>query len=213
MIRSWKHSNFRSFSQEGEDLVLTRFLDISKPGFYIDVGAHHPFRFSNTALLYENGWTGINIEPTPGAIHAFQKLRPRDINLACAISEQESKKTFFEFDESALNTFDFGRAQVIQREKLYKLKSEVIVDTIPLSKIIQKYAAKKTVDLLTIDVENYEMNVLKSIDWKVSQPRVIMIETLGYDLTNIGDSTVHQFLEELGYKIKARTFNTSFYFL
>ena len=42
-----------SYSQEGEDLILQRIFHNQKDGFYIDVGAHHPFRFSNTALLYK----------------------------------------------------------------------------------------------------------------------------------------------------------------
>jgi len=33
---------FKSYSQEGEDLILTRILCEKKEGFYIDVGAHHP---------------------------------------------------------------------------------------------------------------------------------------------------------------------------
>lgn len=41
----------QSFSQEGEDLVLSRFFDGQESGFYIEVGAHHPFRFSNTYLF------------------------------------------------------------------------------------------------------------------------------------------------------------------
>src|SRR5690348_6482057 len=51
----------RSYSQEGEDLILARLLENTPSGLYVDIGAHHPFRFSNTRLLYERGWHGINI--------------------------------------------------------------------------------------------------------------------------------------------------------
>ncbi|MEA2065142.1 MAG: SAM-dependent methyltransferase, partial [Patescibacteria group bacterium] len=37
-----------SYSQEGEDMILKRIFESQKNGFYIDVGAHHPKRFSNT---------------------------------------------------------------------------------------------------------------------------------------------------------------------
>ena len=53
-----------SFSQEGEDLLIDRMFDGQSVGFYVDVGAHHPTRFSNTYLLYLRGWRGINIDAT-----------------------------------------------------------------------------------------------------------------------------------------------------
>ena len=51
-----------SYSQEGEDMVLKRIFDKQTKGFYIDVGAHHPKRFSNTYNFYLKGWKGINID-------------------------------------------------------------------------------------------------------------------------------------------------------
>ncbi|WP_211321611.1 hypothetical protein [Pedobacter cryoconitis] len=54
----------RSYSQEGEDMIYRSCFENRKhyKGFYIDVGAHHPYRFSNTVHFYQNGWRGINIE-------------------------------------------------------------------------------------------------------------------------------------------------------
>jgi hypothetical protein len=50
-----------TFSWEGEDVLTYKisrdYLGIEK-GFYVDVGAHHPFAFSNTHLLYQSGWRG-----------------------------------------------------------------------------------------------------------------------------------------------------------
>ena len=71
----------RSYSQEGEDMLLDRFLEDRSVGFYVDVGAHHPKRFSNTYRLYCRGWRGLNIDANPGSMTLFQKLRPRDINV------------------------------------------------------------------------------------------------------------------------------------
>ena len=38
----------KSYSQEGEDMVLNRYFQGKNSGFYVDIGAHHPKRFSNT---------------------------------------------------------------------------------------------------------------------------------------------------------------------
>jgi len=67
-----------SCSQAGEDLLI-RFLfgtlGIERPT-YLDIGAYHPWRFSNTALLYVRGSCGINVEAEPDALAAFDKHRP-----------------------------------------------------------------------------------------------------------------------------------------
>ena len=70
------NSPVEAYSQEGEDLILKRYFGSQKKtGFYVDIGAHHPFRFSNTALLREMGWTGINVEPSPDLIENFYKFK------------------------------------------------------------------------------------------------------------------------------------------
>ena len=96
----------KSFAQEGEDLLITKLLYGKAEGFYIDVGAHHPLRFSNTYLLYKKGWRGINIDPSQGGMSAFELQRPRDINLELAVGKKSGALTYFQFVDSALNTFD-----------------------------------------------------------------------------------------------------------
>ena len=58
------------YSQEGEDMILGKIFSGQKHGFYVDVGAHHPLRFSNTYLFYLKGWRGINIDAMPGSMVA-----------------------------------------------------------------------------------------------------------------------------------------------
>lgn len=74
-----------SYSQNGEDRVLWRYFERQRNGFYVDIGAHHPFRFSNTALFYEANWRGINVDAMPNSMKAFNKYRKRDVNLESAV--------------------------------------------------------------------------------------------------------------------------------
>jgi hypothetical protein len=72
-----------SYSQSGEDVIVKFIFDcigISKPT-YLDVGAHHPYYISNTALFYESGSIGINIEPDPLLFKEFLNHRKNDIKL------------------------------------------------------------------------------------------------------------------------------------
>jgi len=68
-----------SFAQEAEDLVLDRMFPDGCPNIYVDIGAHHPFRFSNTYIFYRRGWRGTNVDANPGSIHAFRGWRRRDV--------------------------------------------------------------------------------------------------------------------------------------
>jgi hypothetical protein len=83
-----------SYSQEGEDMLLERFLEHRHSGFYVDVGAHHPRRFSNTYRLYRRGWRGLNIDANPGSMALFRHVRPRDINIEAAVSSVPQQLTY-----------------------------------------------------------------------------------------------------------------------
>jgi len=68
------------YSQGAEDIILASIFGNREKGFWVDVGAHHPQRFSNTYLFSLKGWTGINIDALPGSMAIFKKMRPNDIN-------------------------------------------------------------------------------------------------------------------------------------
>ena len=93
----------KSYSQEGEDLILKRIFGEKKNGFYVDVGAFHPFWISNTNIFYKNGWNGVNIDAMPSSMALFDKFRPRDINLECPISDENKILTYCGFNDPALN--------------------------------------------------------------------------------------------------------------
>lgn len=84
--REYRRENY---SWEGEDILVNKLMrdlfGIQK-GFYVDIGARHPFVLSNTALLYSQGRRGINIDAMPGSMALFETHRPEDINLEIAIA-------------------------------------------------------------------------------------------------------------------------------
>ena len=72
-------SNF-SVAQFGEDIFISRFFAQKRGGFYVDAGAFHPKRFSNTYVLRKYfGWRGINIDASQEAIALLTKFAPDDI--------------------------------------------------------------------------------------------------------------------------------------
>jgi FkbM family methyltransferase len=198
----------KSYSQEGEDLILKRMLGEKKSGFYVDVGAHHPKRFSNTYLFYQMGWRGINIEPNPGALALFKKYRPRDINLDCGVSDVQGQLLYYITNESALNSFCRELAEKRTSQKNYNIVDKKLINVYRLSTILAANIPNNTlIDFMSVDVEGYDINVLKSNDWSQFRPNLLLVE----DLTFSFESGIHKFLTEQQYKIWAKTLNTVFY--
>lgn len=201
------------YSQDGEDVVLYSFYEANPEykGFYVDIGALHPFRFSNTQLFYEKGWRGINIDATPGSMKEFEKYRPEDINIEIGISNEAKDLIFYSFKEPALNSFN----KEISKERISKgweLDKEIIVKTQSINDVLAKYiSSNKTIDFLTIDVEGLDFEILQSLDWMKYAPKFLLVEELNYvnkDIIGYEKSDMYQFLNSMGYVIIGRTKRT-----
>lgn len=178
-------------------------------GFFVDVGAHHPVRFSNTYYFYKKGWRGINIEPTPTVMRSFKLLRSRDINLNLGVASTKDTLTFYCFNEPALNTFSKeAAARVSEAPNPYKIIKELKVEVVPLSEILDKHVPAGTkIDLLTIDVEGLDFEVLQSNNWEKYKPEYLLVED-NTDLAEVSASKVYQYLTNMGYKTIAKTLRT-----
>lgn len=196
----------RSYSQEGEDLVLSRLLDDVAIGFYVEVGSHHPFRYSNTYLFYRRGWKGICIDPLPNSKALFYKWRPRDLALEFGVSATSSNMKYYLFNEPALNTFDPLLAKERDGLRNYKIMEAIDVPTLPLSSILDAHlSANQIIDFLSVDVEGLDLQVLQSNDWHKYRPRFVVAECLKSDLVSINDDPVVRYLASVGYKAYAKT--------
>jgi len=198
------------FSQEGEDLVLFRIFNDQREGFFVDIGAHHPKRFSNTFFLYRLGWRGINIEPNPDVKRLFDDIRPEDINIETAIGNDESESTFYMFQEPALNTFSQSLAEQYERSG-QKLMGKKTIKTRKLSSVLDEHVNNRHIDFMSIDVEDYEMSVLESNNWIKYRPKILLIEILDFDVNHPEKYPIHNFVVNKGYSMCAKTYNTVFY--
>ena len=199
----------KSYSQEGEDMILLRAIGDKNDGFYIDVGAHHPTRFSNTKHFYDKGWRGINIDPLPQSKNLFDKKRPRDINLETAVGKA-GKLTYHMFDESALNTFDEKMVNKHKNQKTpHKVVSTKKVTIKPLSTILKKHMPKNTtIDFMSIDVEGKDLEVLQTNDWARYKPTHILIECHGYGCIDLDKDKKVKYLSKYGYTPIAKSIST-----
>lgn len=213
LLRNTRYSKpSPSFSQEGEDMVLSRIFNDKNTGFYVDVGAHHPMRFSNTYSFYKRGWQGINIEPNPDSFHLFTKYRPRDINLNCGIARNKGHLEYYMFDEPALNTFD---GEVLKSRILntaYKHTQTLNVEVSPLVDVLKQHVPNDfKIDFLSIDVEGLDLEVIKSNDWAKYRPSLVLVEQLDLEDIEDLDFELHHYMKSIDYVLFAKTFNTLFY--
>lgn len=197
------------YSQAGEDAILYaifKYVIRKEKGFYVDVGAYHPKKASNTLLLYREGWQGINIEPNPELIREFFKHRKRDINLQIGISASASQSKYYMLKSiPSMNTFSYENLERLG------LKNEISgilqLETIPLGEVFTRHIPGQEIDLLNIDTEGYEMEVLSSNDWDRFNPKVISVEQNELQtLEDVLHSEVNSFLEKKGYVAVAKNF-------
>jgi FkbM family methyltransferase len=201
----------RCYGQDGEDLILNRLLEGQSIGFYVDVGAHHPVRFSNTYLFYQRGWRGINIDAMLGSMRKFNKVRPRDINIECGVAGASGKLMYHRFNEPALNTFDAAEAEH-KNKPPYQVVDIVEVAVERLDDLLARHLpVGQQIDFLSVDVEGKDEEVLRSNDWNHYRPRYILAETLRTDMLNLTSCPVVQFLKGVGYTPVAKAYNTSFF--
>ena len=164
----------KNYSVFGEDKFIERYFRNKPKGFYIDVGCYHPLDGNNTQLLYKKGWNGINLDINYYSIELFNFLRKGDINIHSGISNKKNRLTMYYRKEiNMLNTLDEKIAKMNFRNG-YK-KKNIQVNT--LNYFISKYFKKlDMIDFMNIDVEGVELNVLKSLNFKIYKPKLICVE-------------------------------------
>ena len=185
------------------------FGDEKYQGFYVDVGAYHPFKYSNTFYFYRKGWSGINIDADDRFFKLFNFFRKRDKNLNMALGLKKKKRLFYIFEDAAFNTFDeklaksllkSGRSKLLKKKKLKTLGLEEILD--------ENLKSGQKIDFISIDVEGLDLEVLKSNNWDKYAPRVVLVENL-QDQKRIKE--IENFLKKKDYFLSSQVFNTGIY--
>lgn len=175
-------------------------------GFYVDVGAHHPFFYSNTFHFYSKGWSGINIDAVPGSMKPFVELRPRDVNLEACVGTPGRWVEFCIFEEQTLNTMDAEVASKLVQDNRSRLLSRQKLQTQSLAQILESHVPRgQPIDFLSVDVEGADLEVLQSNDWDAFRPEFIVVESHGTELLKIHEVPVAGFLAAHNYTPVAAT--------
>jgi len=205
--KAYRHE---SYSQCGEDLIIDfifNTIGISHPT-YIDIGAHHPFRFNNTAIFYNKGCKGINVEPDPYLYNEFKRIRKRDTNLNIGVGGNNSILEFHKMSVPALNTFSSEEALRLQEKFGYAVLEKMQINVETIKEIISKYHQNVFPDFLSLDVEGMDDEIIRSIDFDNKYPSVICTETLTFENDGTGKKNLEiiDYLKSKDYMVYADTY-------
>ena len=199
----------KQYSKNSEDKFLLKFFKGKLNGTYIDIGAFHPYRFSNTYLLHHKGWNGLNIDINKKSIDLFNIARPNDINLNMAVGHTNKKQTFYYKKElHPMNTLNKDFAKVFIDK--YIKKKQIMTYTFDF--ILKKFFHKKKVDLLDIDAEGGEYDIIKKINFKKVKFNLILIEITDFNTKSKENARkIRNLLTKYGYKYLKSFGETSVY--
>jgi len=210
----------RSFSSDGEDLIMNKIFYNKRKGYYVDIGAFAPIRFNNTFLFYLRGWRGVLIDPRPGFRFWARVIRPRDEVFNIGIDPDlkgniRNKKLYIYDSYPDNNTMSEERVaknlEVLDRKHSDELNLRfagfeyIINNSIILKNNID-------IDVLNIDIEGFEYEVIKSIICDIRiLPKVICVEQISMDCKNVLQTNIYKTLSNNGYILLSKTMLSSIY--
>ena len=189
----------RTYSQEGEDIVLNTLFGYDRPGIYVDIGAHDPVAWSNTKKFAELGWWGLNIDPMPGTAERFRRQRPRDICLEAAIDiGAKTELSYWIFDTEPRWNCLAPSAPLNHRDgRVFRPDRHMAVPTLTIAAALEQ-ANLPSVDLVNLDIEGGEEYILRHWPWQRYVPTAICVEIIGMPAAELAHTPLTAFLADHG---------------
>lgn len=174
----------KSYSKGNLDDTLQKYLNYSN-GFFIEAGANNGLTQSNTKYLEKYlKWEGLLIEPIPQLAKKCKINRP-----GCKVENYALVSKDFEDEEVVMHYADLmslvkGGLKNVEDEKkhidlacdIQQIESyEIRVKATTITNLLDKYRPDK-IDFFSLDVEGYELEVLKGLDFSRYRPKFLLVE-------------------------------------
>jgi FkbM family methyltransferase len=208
--RATPASEREKMTAEGNvDLIVHEtFFRGQKHGNLVEVGAARPDFLSIGASYRSRGWNVIAIEPNPQFCAAHRALGHKIFQYACS-DENADNVQFFVADwhgheylggEVSFESFSSLGVRGEYAAMLTNIKgpkpdlTTIRVQVRRLDTILAQHAPDvKDIDILAVDVEGWELNVMRGLDIPKYRPKVVILENL------FDDAGYVSFMKDSGY--------------
>lgn len=154
-------------------------------GIFIEVGATDGYTESNTYYLEKfRGWKGLLIEPIPALYKRCIKERPNLKVFNCALVANDYRYKTVVMKMGYLMSTVKGALKEAEAEHLKRARyfhgtnaKEIKVPARTLNSVLEE-ADVSHIDFLSLDVEGYELSVLRGLDFNKYKPVFMLIECL-----------------------------------
>lgn len=173
-----------TYSQAGEDIIMNLILE--RLGLvevsYLDIGTNHPKKFNNTYLLYKRGYRGVCVEPNPKLAHTIKRTRPKDITLNVGLSSgEEYEADFYVLSTDTLSTFSKEDAEKLNAEGTFTITQKISIQLKNINNIVKENFGGKTPTIVSLDVEGWNEEIIRSFNFNTYKPEIFCIETTYFE--------------------------------
>lgn len=216
-IRAWKRRLYESLgnprysrpSLNDLDRKLAAYLDFDD-GFFIEAGANDGYQQSNTYYLERmRGWRGVLVEAIPELYERCKRERPNAAVYNCALVDGAFAEPTIEMHFAHLMSVAAG-AMKSEDEMAHHIQSgleiqridrsyTVQVPTRTLQSILDEQPQPLQIDFFSLDVEGFELNVLKGMNLDEYRPRYVLVEARYFDEVDAYLSGWYERVEQLSY--------------
>lgn len=191
------------------DEKLAKYLDY-RNGFFIEAGANDGITQSNTYYLEKTlGWKGVLVEAIPDLFNECKKIRKNGFLYNYALVANDFTESTVEIHCINLMSVVEGARKNSQAQAEYineGIRIQNLTDyrtlNVPartLESILDEFAEPLTIDFFSLDVEGYELNVLKGINLEKYRPKYILVEADFFDEVNDFLKDKYTLIEQLSF--------------
>ena len=160
-------SNMESHAQLNQDIWVLELLQ-KRNGYFVEFGAFHPEKLSNTKLLEEHGWRGVSVDPFP---HGDWTTRPNTTLIESAVTCDGRQIEFVKADELG------GIAEHISAHAAtVKDADRVTLSSITPSDVLAAANAPREIDYISLDVEGAELEILRAFPFDEYDVTLLTVE-------------------------------------